>query len=56
MLDGVSPYPTAAQIASAGDALGPHGIQEVFRFPYPAGAAAAMVPFGALPFGSLRGS
>jgi hypothetical protein len=51
VLDGVSPYPTAAQIAAAGDSLDPHGIQDVFRFPYPAGAAVAMVPFGALPFG-----
>src|SRR4051794_8309180 len=50
VLDGVSPYPTSVQLESASHALGPHGIQEAFRFPYPAGAAVAMVPFGALPF------
>lgn len=50
ILDGVSPYPTEAQLAAAGDQLGPRGIQEVFRFPYPAGSAVAMVPLAALPF------
>ncbi len=43
------------RLASASDALGPHGIQRVFRFPYPAGAAVAMVPFGALPFDVAAG-
>ena len=55
VLHGVSPYPTAARIGSATDSLNPHGIQDVFRFPYPAGAALAMVPFGALPFGVAAG-
>jgi hypothetical protein len=51
LLDGVSPYPSDAALARAGDYLDPHGIQDVFKFPYPAGAAVAMVPFAALPFG-----
>jgi hypothetical protein len=50
VLDGVSPYPSSVLLETASDGLGPHGIQEVFRFPYPAGAAFAMVPFAALPF------
>ena len=32
------------------DELGPTGIQEVFRFPYPAGAAIVLAPLGALDF------
>jgi len=55
VLDGVSPYPSAALLDTASDALGPHGIQQVFRFPYPAGAALAMVPFAALPFDVAAG-
>jgi len=47
VVNGVSPYPTAAMLATAGDHLGPVGIQEVFRFPYPAAAAIAFAPFGA---------
>jgi hypothetical protein len=50
VLDGVSPYPTAEQLARAGTHLGPEGIQDVFRFPYPAGAAVALAPLGALEF------
>jgi alpha-1,2-mannosyltransferase len=52
VLHGVSPYPTDSQLARADDSLDPHGIQGAFRFPYPAGAAVALVPFGALPFGA----
>ncbi len=48
VVNGVSPYPTPAMLATAGDHLGPVGIQEVFRFPYPAAAALAFAPFGAL--------
>ncbi len=50
VINGVSPYPTAAMLSTAGDHLGPVGIQEVFRFPYPAAAAIAFAPFGALGF------
>jgi len=50
VVNGVSPYPSMALVATAGDNLGPSGIQEVFRFPYPAGAAVALAPFGALDF------
>ncbi len=50
VLDGISPYPSDALLATAGDHLDPVGIQEVFRFPYPAGAAIAFAPFGALAF------
>ncbi|MGH3132585.1 MAG: glycosyltransferase family 87 protein, partial [Gaiellaceae bacterium] len=50
VVDGVSPYPGETLLASAGDHLDSVGIQEVFRFPYPAGAAAAAAPFGALDF------
>ena len=55
VLDGVSPYPSRALLDTASDALGPHGIQQVFRFPYPAGAAFAMVPFAAMPFDVAAG-
>lgn len=48
--NGVSPYPSAALLATAGDHLGPVGIQEVFRFPYPAFAAVSLAPFGPLAF------
>jgi hypothetical protein len=55
VLDGVSPYPTEQALDRAGEGLDAHGIQEVFKFPYPAGSALAMVPFGALPFGVAAG-
>ena len=49
---GVSPYPVPGSLpeADAAAELDPHGIQETFRFPYPAPAALALAPFGALPF------
>jgi hypothetical protein len=47
---GISPYPSAELLATAGGHLGPEGIRDVFRFPYPAGAAIALAPFGALSF------
>jgi hypothetical protein len=50
VVNGVSPYPDEALLATAGDHLDPQGIQDVFRFPYPAGAAIAFAPFGALGF------
>ena len=50
VVNGVSPYPSAALLATAGDHLEPEGIREVFRFPYPAGAAVALAPFGLLGF------
>ena len=52
VLDGASPYPAADSLPSAeeGRGLTPRGIQEVFRFPYPAPAAVALLPFAALPF------
>jgi hypothetical protein len=50
VVDGVSPYPSASLLASAGDQLDPEGIREVFRFPYPAGAAVLLAPFGLLGF------
>jgi hypothetical protein len=50
VVNGVSPYPSDAQLDSVGDHLGPVGIQEVFRFPYPAGSALASAPFGAIDF------
>jgi hypothetical protein len=50
VVDGVSPYPSASLLATAGDQLDPEGIREVFRFPYPAGAAVLLAPFGLLGF------
>jgi len=50
VVNGVSPYPDEASLETAGDHLDPEGIQEVFRFPYPAGAALGFAPFGALGF------
>ena len=50
VLNGVSPYPSSEMLAGSGDDLGPTGIQEVFRFPYPAGAAIVLAPFGAFDF------
>lgn len=50
VVNGVSPYPSKELLATAGDHLDPVGIREVFRFPYPAGAAVALAPLGALGF------
>ena len=50
VVNGVSPYPSSELLETAGYELDPAGIQEVFRFPYPAGAAVALVPLGALGF------
>lgn len=50
VVDGVSPYPSPELLATAGAHLTSVGIQEVFRFPYPAGAAVALTPFGLLEF------
>jgi alpha-1,2-mannosyltransferase len=47
---GHSPYPSSGSLPADGTNLGPVAIQDVFRFPYPAAAALAMVPFGLLPF------
>ena len=49
---GVSPYPEPGSLpdAAAAAELDPHGIQETFRFPYPAPTALALAPLGALPF------
>ncbi len=49
---GVSPYPAPGSLpeAAAAAELDPHGIQEAFRFPYPAPTALALAPLGALPF------
>jgi alpha-1,2-mannosyltransferase len=52
VLNGRSPYPPAGSLPHGGDpTLGPVEIQQVFKFPYPAPAALALVPLGALPFG-----
>ena len=50
VVHGRSPYPSEELLATASDRLGPVGIQEVFRFPYPASTAVLLVPFGLLPF------
>jgi len=49
---GVSPYPEPGSLpdAAAAAELDPHGIQETFRFPYPAPTALALAPLGVLPF------
>ena len=49
---GVSPYPAPGALPTAAVAaeLDPEGIQEAFRFPYPAPTALALAPLGALPF------
>lgn len=52
VVDGESPYPLSALLATAGDHLDPEGIREVFRFPYPAEAAVFLAPFGLLGFHS----
>ena len=45
-----SPYPSRELLGASSDNLGPLGIQQVFRFPYPAASAVLLAPFGALPF------
>jgi alpha-1,2-mannosyltransferase len=50
VVNGVSPYPDAALLATASNHLDPEGIRSVFRFPYPAGAALALSPLGLLGF------
>lgn len=52
VLDGSSPYPAPGTLVGLGQRtpLDPVAVQEIFRFPYPAPAALAMVPFAALPF------
>jgi Glycosyltransferase family 87 len=50
VVNGVSPYPSPGALETADDDLDPEGIQEVFRFPYPAAAAFAYAPLGALEF------
>lgn len=50
VVNGVSPYPSAASLATAGDHLDAAGLLEVFRFSYPAGAAVAFAPLGLLGF------
>lgn len=50
VVSGHSPYASADSLSSRDAGLDAVGIQDVFRFPYPAPAALAMAPFGALPF------
>ena len=50
VVNGVSPYPTSEQLAAARAEFGPTAIQEDYRFPYPAGAAVALAPFGVIDF------
>jgi Glycosyltransferase family 87 len=50
VVEGASPYPSAEVLDTAGDHLDPEGIQDVFRFPYPAAAALFFAPFGMLDF------
>ena len=51
VIEGRSPYPPAHSLPTGGDpTLDAVAIQDTFRFPYPAPAALAMAPFGALPF------
>jgi hypothetical protein len=51
VIEGRSPYPPAHSLPAGGDpTLDAVAIQDTFRFPYPASAALAMAPFGALPF------
>lgn len=50
VVNGVSPYPTAEMLDGAREKFDPEHIQEDFRFPYPAGAAVALAPLGALSF------
>jgi len=56
VLDGRSPYPAPESLPREGDpGLDAVAIQGVYRFPYPATAAIAMIPFGALPFAVAAG-
>lgn len=50
VVNGVSPYPTSEQLSAARTEFGPTAIQEDYRFPYPAAAAVALAPLGALDF------
>jgi hypothetical protein len=50
VLQGVSPYPSDELLRTSSDELGPTGIQETFRFPYPAVTAVLLVPFALLPY------
>ena len=50
IVNGVSPYPTDQLLATAGNHLDAEGIRNVFRFPYPAGAAVFLAPLGLLSF------
>ena len=52
VVHGVSPYQATGTLPDATTAaeLDPHGIRNAWRFPYPAPAAVALAPFGALPF------
>ena len=50
VVDGRSPYPTVSAVDAAPHDLSAHGIQQVFRFPYPAGSAVAMAPLALLSF------
>jgi hypothetical protein len=51
VLHGVSPYPDPAALpdGAAARSLDPDAVQRVFRFPYPAPTALALVPFALLP-------
>ena len=49
-VNGASPYPSAALLATAGDHLDSAGILETFRFAYPASVAVAFAPLGMLGF------
>ena len=52
VVHGRSPYPARSSLPSAAQApsLTPLEVQQQLRFPYPAPAAVALAPFGALPF------
>lgn len=50
VLDGGSPYPTTEMLDAARVKFDPVHVQEDYRFAYPAGAALALAPFGALGF------
>ena len=50
IVNGISPYPSSALLANAGDHLDAAGILEVFRFAYPPSVAVAFAPLGMLGF------
>jgi hypothetical protein len=50
VVHGHDPYPSRALLETSSDRLGPSGIQDVFKFAYPAPAAALLAPFGWLPW------